>query len=179
MCIAFVVVLGTWPVMSPEIAVVREEDPVPFGWFVGDEYDDAADSNSPRGGSDGTSSGDGSITVSRAAGSVNPAGCSTKAHDPHPSTHQRGRINAEFHQQCPMAVRKNSAEAKLWEKRWWGFNVIAGPVFSDLRTRRSVSVFVNAPCRHNHIRVTGFGHYEWGGVHIRSAEVSTTKWVAC
>jgi hypothetical protein len=114
-----------------------------------------------------------------AAAAANPANCSTKAHDPHPSHHEPGRINAEVRQTCPVNVEKNSAEAKLWEKRWWGYNVIAGPEFSDLKTRKVTSVFVNAGCRNNSIRVTGYGHYDWNGVHVRSAEVSNTKNVNC
>lgn len=82
-------------------------------------------------------------------------------------------------QTCPVEVAKNSAEAKLWEKRWWGYDVIAGPVFSDLKTRKVTSVFVNAACRSNWIRVTGYGHCEWGGVHYQSAEVFNTKFVDC
>jgi len=113
------------------------------------------------------------------AASSNPAKCSTTAHNPHHSHHKPGRINAEIRQECPVKVEKNSAEAKLWEKRWWGYDVIAGPEYSDLRTRRVTSVYVNAPCRNNSIRVTGYGHYEWNGVHVRSAEVSNTKKVNC
>lgn len=93
--------------------------------------------------------------------------------------HDPTKINAEVRQTCPVEVAKNSAEAKLWEKRWWGYDVIAGPVFSDLKTRKVTSVFVNAACRSNWIRVTGYGHYEWGGVHYQSAEVFNTKFVDC
>lgn len=109
----------------------------------------------------------------------NPANCSVKAHDPHESHHQPGKINAEVRQTCPVAVAKNSAEAQLWEKRIWGYDRIGSKGFSDLKTRKVSSAFANAGCRNNSIRVTGYGHYEWNGQHITSAEVTNTKNVNC
>lgn len=110
---------------------------------------------------------------------ANPAGCTTKADNPHPSRHEPGRINAEVRQQCPVVVERNSTEAKLWERRWWGYDVIGGPNFSELTTSKNSKVSVSAPCRTNSIRVTGYGHYLWAGQHFQSAEVSNTKDVAC
>lgn len=110
---------------------------------------------------------------------ANPAGCRTFADDPHPSRHVPGTINAVVRQVCPVVVQRNSTEAKLWEKRWWGYNVIGGPRFSRLTTSKTSRVNVSAGCRRNWIRVTGFGHYLWAGQHIRSAEVFNTKFVAC
>ncbi len=110
---------------------------------------------------------------------ANPAGCRTFADNPHPSRHVPGTINAVVRQVCPVVVQRNSTEAKLWEKRWWGYNVIGGPRFSPLTTSKTSSINVSARCRTNWIRVTGFGHYLWAGQHIRSAEVFNTKHVAC
>lgn len=110
---------------------------------------------------------------------ANPANCTTTADDPHPSTHVPGTINAVVRQACPVAVERNSTEAKLWEKRWWGYDVIGGPEFSDLTTSKTSRVNVSAPCRTNNIRVTGYGHYLWAGQHIMSQEVSNTQDVAC
>jgi len=118
-----------------------------------------------------------SLESSRA--SANPAGCTTKALWPHASTHVPGTINAGVQQTCRFRVAKNSVEAKLWERRWWGYNVIDGPRFSNLATRKQSTVYTNANCRDNSIRVTGYGHYEWGGVHVRSAEVSKTVNIDC
>jgi len=101
------------------------------------------------------------------------------AHDPHPSSHEVGRINAEVRQTCPIAVEKNSAEAQLWESRWWGWDRIGDGGFSDLKTRKVSSAFADAGCRDNDIRVTGFGHYEWHGTHVSSSEVSNSKHVSC
>ncbi len=110
---------------------------------------------------------------------ANPAGCRTFADNPHPSDHVPGTINAEVRQVCPIVVERNSTEAKLWEKRWWGYDVIGGPRFSKLTTSKSSRINVSAGCRSNWIRVTGFGHYLWAGQHIRSAEVFNTKHVSC
>lgn len=110
---------------------------------------------------------------------ANPANCTTTADNPHPSAHVPGNINAVVRQSCPVIVDNNSTEAKLWERRWWGYDVIGGPAFSDLTRSRTSQVNVAAPCRVNSIRVTGYGHYSWGGQHIMSQEVSNTKDVAC
>ena len=72
-----------------------------------------------------------------------------------------------------------SAEAKLWERRWWGYDVIAGPVFSDRIRGKKNRVEVAAPCRENRIRVTGFGHYSWGGTRLVSYEVSKSVDIDC
>lgn len=104
--------------------------------------------------------------------------CTTKAHDPHESHHNPGTINAEVRQTCDVAVDKNSTEARLWEKRWWGYNII-DQNFSDLKRRKVSKVFVNDHCRENWIRVTGHGHFEVNGVHFASAEVRNTKFIDC
>lgn len=110
----------------------------------------------------------------------NPGGCTTKADNPHPSGHVRGTINAVVHQDCDVPVAKNSVEAKLWETRWWGWDVIDGPAFSNENAfGRTSSVNVWAPCRNNHFRVTGFGNYLWEGVHYRSPEQSNVQYVSC
>ena len=110
---------------------------------------------------------------------ANPANCRTFADNPHPSHHVPGTITAVVRQVCPVVVERNSTEAKLWEKRWWGYAVIAGPRFSNLTTSKTSRINVASRCRNNSIRVTGFGHYLWAGQHIRSAEVFNTKHVAC
>jgi hypothetical protein len=105
--------------------------------------------------------------------------CTTAALNPHPSSHVPGTINAEIRQTCNVAVAKNSAEAKLWVHRWWGYNIIDGPNFTDLATRKVSSAYANASCRTNSIRVTGYGHFEVAGVHYVSQEVMNTKDVSC
>lgn len=111
--------------------------------------------------------------------SANPANCTTTALWPHESSHLPGTINAGVQQKCPIPVVNNSVEAKLWEKRWWGYNIIDGPRYSDLGTRKISTVYVNAACRTNSIRVTGYGHYEWMGIHVVSSEVSKTVDIDC
>jgi hypothetical protein len=111
--------------------------------------------------------------------SVGGVTCTTSALNPHPSAHVPGQINAEIRQVCNVSVAKNSTEAKLWESRWWGYNIIAGPSYSALTTSKSSSAFVNAACRTNSIRVTGYGHFELGGLHFVSQEVSNTQNVSC
>jgi len=108
----------------------------------------------------------------------NPAKCITRANNPHPSHHRTGTINAEVRQTCPVVLNQIGVEAKLWERRWWGYNIIDQDTAGPIRGRQ-ISVFVNAPCRTNSIRVTGHGHYEWNGKHIKSAETSKTKHVSC
>lgn len=152
--------------------------PTPPGWFVNPSAPSSPSSSGTNSYSQ-PKSGARSASPAAAAVAANPADCSTVANDPHRSGHVTGTINAEVRQTCPVSVAKNSAEAKLWEKRWWGYNVIGGPVYSDLKTRKVTSVFVNASCRTNSIRVTGYGHYEWNGLHVQSAEVSKTKDVSC
>lgn len=110
---------------------------------------------------------------------ANPANCTTTADNPHPSIHVPGTINAVVRQSCPVIVDNNSTEAKLWERRWWGYSVIGGPEFSDLVRSRRSRISVSAPCRTNSIRVTGYGHYLWNGQHIISQEMSNTRDVAC
>lgn len=125
----------------------------------------------------------GAATTSAPNGPVamanNPGGCTAYADNPHPSSHVPGTINAIVRQVCDVVVQNNSTEAKLWEKRWWGYDVIGGPNFSPLTTSKTSSVNVSAGCRSNYIRVTGYGHYLWGGQHFRSAEVFNTKYVSC
>lgn len=123
--------------------------------------------------------GAGLISSCSTPAAFNPANCTVKAHDPHESYHQPGKINAEVRQTCPVSVPRNSAEAQLWEKRIWGYDRIGTKGFSNLRTRKVSSAFANAGCRNNSIRVTGYGHYEWKGQHVQSAEVSNTKHVNC
>jgi hypothetical protein len=120
-----------------------------------------------------------SLAVTSAVAAYNPGGCTTYADNPHPSAHVPGTINAIVRQSCSSTVLNNSTEAKLWESRWWGYNVIGGPSYSALKTSKTSSVSVSAGCRSNSIRVTGFGHYSWAGQHIRSAEVFNTKNVSC
>ncbi len=105
--------------------------------------------------------------------------CTTQAMNPHPSTHVPGTINAEVRQVCNTFVQSNSVEALLWERRWWGYNVIDGPRFSSLNYTNTQSVFVNTSCRSNYIRVTGYGHYLYLGTEITSPEVSNTQYVSC
>ena len=128
--------------------------------------------------SDGSSGLDARSLTTRHHG-ANPANCKVKPLWPHPSAHAPGRINAGVQQTCPNRVTNNSVEAKLWEKRWWGYNVIDGPNFSQLRRVKRMTVFVNAPCRNNKIRVTGYGHYSWAGDHIILGEVSKTVSIDC
>ena len=125
------------------------------------------------------SSPDAESTLEASRMSANPANCRTTALRPNESRHFPGTINAGVQQKCPVAVAKNSVEAKLWEHRWWGYNVIDGPEYSNLATRKKSTVYVNDHCRNNSIRVTGYGHYEWAGVHVRSAEVSKTVDIDC
>lgn len=120
-----------------------------------------------------------STATAPVATAYNPGGCTTYADNPHPSGHVPGTINATVRQVCGVVVQNNSTEAKLWEKRWWGYDVIGGPNFSPLTTSKTSSVNVSAGCRSNYIRVTGYGHYLWAGQHIRSAEVFNTKYVSC
>lgn len=118
-------------------------------------------------------------TTAAAAAAENPANCTTTADNPHASSHVPGTINAVVRQSCPVVVENNSTEAKLWEQRWWGYDVIGGPAFSDLTTSKTSRINVSAPCRVNSIRMTGYGHYSWAGQHIMSQEVSNTQDVAC
>ena len=112
-------------------------------------------------------------------GFYNPARCQTAPLWPHESSHRPGTISAGVIMNCPIAVPGNSVEAKLWEKRWWGYNVIGGPRYSDLGMRRESRVGVYAACRRNYIRVTGYGHYAWGNTHVISPEVSKTVFIDC
>ena len=112
-------------------------------------------------------------------GQANPANCTTAAHDPHPSSHQPGRINAEVRQTCPVVVDDISAEAQLWEDRFWGWDRIGEKGFALPKRGTKASAFANAECRVNDIRVTGFGHYSWNGAHIQSIEVANIKHVGC
>ena len=109
----------------------------------------------------------------------NPGQCTVTALRPHESRHVRGSINAGVSIKCRTVVDNLSAEAKLWERRWWGYDVIAGPNFSDLIRGKTNRVHVSAACRQNRIRVTGFGHYSWGGTHLVSYEVSASADIDC
>jgi hypothetical protein len=110
---------------------------------------------------------------------ANPASCSTNAHDPHPSGHVSGTINAEIRQSCTLTPTSVRAKAQLWENRWWGYDQIGTPGDVTRHGVRSVSAFASAPCRNNSIRVTGTGHYLWGSEWVNSIEVSNTKDVNC
>lgn len=112
-------------------------------------------------------------------GAYNPAKCVTTANDPHPSGHVPGKINAEIRQKCPLSVSDISAEAQLWEDRFWGWDKIGSPGFAGPKTGSQISAFAHADCRDNDIRVTGYGHYSWNGAHVQSVEVSKTKHVDC
>lgn len=114
-----------------------------------------------------------------AASSSNPAGCNTSADNPHASGHVNGTINAVVRQDCPRVVQQNSTEARLWEKRWWGYDIIAGPVRSSATTSSSSAINVAAKCRTNSIRVTGYGHYVYNGKSTTSYQVMNTKNVSC
>lgn len=109
----------------------------------------------------------------------NPGQCTVTALRPHESRHVRGSINAGVSIKCRKVVDNLSAEAKLWERRWWGYDVIAGPNFSNLIRGKSNRVHVSAACRENRIRVTGFGHYSWDGIHLVSYEVSASDDIDC
>ncbi len=111
--------------------------------------------------------------------SWNPGQCTVTALWPHKSKHVPGTINAGTSIKCRLVVEDLSAEAKLWERRWWGYDIIAGPEFSDLIRGKKNRVEVDAPCRENRIRVTGFGHYSWGGTHLVSYEVSKSVDIDC
>lgn len=84
-------------------------------------------------------------TAASSSAAVNPANCTTTADNPHASSHVPGTINAVVRQSCPAAVENNSTEALLWEHRWWGYDIIGGPAFSDLTTSRTSSINVSAP----------------------------------
>ena len=75
-------------------------------------------------------------------------------------------------------MEENYVEAKLWEKRWWGFDELHRNA-SDPGTMNDSEVHVSAPCRANWMRVTGYGHYHWGGKHHRSDEVIAVVYVDC
>ena len=116
--------------------------------------------------SDFTQTGSNGLTAYRFG--WNPGQCTVTALRPHESRHVRGSINAGVSIKCRKVVDNLSAEAKLRERRWWGYNVIAGPNYSDLIRGKSNRVHVSAACRQNRIRVTGFGHYSWGSTHLVS-----------
>ncbi len=75
-------------------------------------------------------------------------------------------------------VEENYVEAKLWEDRWWGWDTL-DEATSAPGTQNDSEVLVSAPCRANWMRVTGRGHYHWGGVHHRSVEQFAVNYVDC
>jgi hypothetical protein len=92
-----------------------------------------------------------------AASAPSPSGCRQRAHDPHKSHHQAGRMNAEVRATCRNPVPRMQHSAQLWETRWWGWDRI-GTVghFNRAGVSRG-SAFANDRCRNNNIRVTGSG----------------------
>ncbi len=101
----------------------------------------------------------GSFTADAAPGGPlrGPSRCVLQANDPHISSHQPGRINAEARTTCENSVVRMEISAQLWEKRWWGWDRI-GTVghFSAGGVNRG-SAFANVPCRNNQIKMTTSG----------------------
>ncbi len=75
-------------------------------------------------------------------------------------------------------VEENYVETKLWEHRFWGFDILHEAA-SVPGTQKDSEVIVSAPCRANWMRVTGYGHYHWEGNHHRSEEQFSVKYVDC
>lgn len=112
-----------------------------------------------------------------------PVDCVAKANNPHVSTsaNTKGRVKATMQNKCKTKVPNNSVEAKLWQKRWWGFQKIAGPKFSSLSYAKVKKVSPVGPkCDNGQTyRLTGYGHYSWNGTHYVSSEKFNTKKLSC
>ncbi len=88
---------------------------------------------------------------------VSPSGCIQRAHHPHKSSHEPGRMNAEVRATCNTNVPLMSHEAQMWERRFWGWDRIGDKQpFQDDWVDEG-SAYANDVCRNNNIRATGLG----------------------
>jgi hypothetical protein len=121
----------------------------------------------------------GTANAASSVGWYNPANCVLRVDAPHVSSHVRGTINGTVSVTCSVPVSNLKIRARMWEKRWWGFNIVNERYVGATSATRSLVVQVPVSCRKNTMRVTGQASYTVPTGTWLSPSLSETRYVSC